>query len=564
MQDDEMSDELPDELTPLITSRRTFSIGNEVYCKGEGIGKIEEIDSSQAVVTFDDGSKSCFTHSQMTPLTKAKRTKSVPKLHFLQIAEDSTLRKITSNNAIFNLVSTIVGGGVLSLPYAFAKCGVILGSMALFLSCVISAFSIDLLVASSRGVGRSSYASVVQKAFGTNAQVVTGGLIVLLTWLVAVAYIVLVGDLLVPIFGFFFDVDIWGRRIICALVILCVSPVCYQRSLNSLSALSALSIISISIVGAAICYHSIDAFGHTHAIYSSQDAEVVAFKIRPHIRYFPENWCDAINVFPIFGVCFLCHFNVLPIHTELQMPTRKHMRLVVKYTMAVCCSLYFIVGVLGYFWSYSETCGNVLLNFAPDDILMSIGRICLSITLLFSFPLVVLPCRDTLHDLINVLKKKPDSSNSDGGAGAKLTKSSTRVYVYHESPANELLQYDSFIMKDKASVQEEPLSTSRLVTLTTLVLLTALATGCFLSSVLVVWTIMGATVSFTIAYILPCLVYLKLRSNQGGPYYIAGAKFVLFLILIAAVACTSTIVYNIDAAPCPSVDQSRFLGDEYF
>jgi len=553
------------ETTPLLNTvtprrNRAFSVGTEVYCRGEGIGKISELEAgSSMVVKFDDGTQGSFYPSQVTPLSKRKRTNSTPKLHFLQVTPDSTLRSITSNGAIFNLVSTIVGGGVLSLPYAFSKCGLILGMCALFFSCLISGFSIDLLVAASRGVGRNSYATVVQKAFGTNAQAITGGLIMTLTWLCAVAYIVLVGDLLTPIFEFFFTVDIWGRRVISSLAIACVAPMCYQRSLSSLSALSTLCIISILIVSLAISHHSITKFGKTHKIFTSQESGQLSFSITPNIRYFPENWFDALNVFPVFGVCFLCHFNVLPIHTELQMPTRNHMRLVVKWTMFITSTLYFLVGVLGYFWSFSETCGNVLLNFPPDDILISIGRVCLSLTLLFSFPLLILPCRNALHNLITITSPP---IYADGGAGA-ISKS-TRIYVYHESPANELLQYDSFIMKDKTVIKEQPLSTERLVVLTSLVLLTAVTTGCFLSSVLVIWTIMGATVSFTIAYILPSLVYLKLRSKQGGKYYVGGAKLLLGFSILASIACTITVVYNLNPAPCPAVDKTRFVEDVFF
>jgi len=293
-----------------------------------------------------------------------------------------------------------------------------------------------------------------------------------------------------------------------------------------------------------------------------------SFSIRPHIRYFPTSWFDALNVFPVFGVCFLCHFNVLPIHTELQGPTRSHMRLVVKYTMALCTSLYFVTGVLGYFWSYSQTCGNILLNFSPDDILISIGRVCLSLTLLFSFPLLVLPCRNAMHNLISVIsskrrrKRRSSVTTHDGGAGKRQNE--TRIYVYHESPQNEMIEFDSFIMKDKKSIKIQPLSTSRLLTLTTLVLLSALATGCFLSSVLIVWTIMGATVSFMIAYIFPSVIYLKLRSKQGGPYYIMGAKFLLGFSVLAAISCTITVVYNLDQTPCPAVDKTRFINDVFF
>jgi len=56
----------------------------------------------------------------------------------------------TVKSSIFNLVSTIVGGGVLSLPYAFRQTGFALGAVILGLVAIMSAYSAHLLVACGR------------------------------------------------------------------------------------------------------------------------------------------------------------------------------------------------------------------------------------------------------------------------------------------------------------------------------------------------------------------------------------------------------------------------------
>merc|ERR1711907_171003 len=68
--------------------------------------------------------------------------------------------------------------------------------------------------------------------------------------------------------------------------------------------------------------------------------------------------------------------------------------------MGVCAFLYGAIAILGYFWSMEETCGNILLNFDTKDIPMTIGRVALGLTVCLSFPLLVLPCRATLHNII--------------------------------------------------------------------------------------------------------------------------------------------------------------------
>ena len=55
-----------------------------------------------------------------------------------------------SQSAIFGLVSTIVGGGVLSLPFAFAQTGLVLGTALLLGSAAASEFTIQLVVSCAR------------------------------------------------------------------------------------------------------------------------------------------------------------------------------------------------------------------------------------------------------------------------------------------------------------------------------------------------------------------------------------------------------------------------------
>ena len=63
---------------------------------------------------------------------------------------DDPRRTMHSQSAIFGLVSTIVGGGVLSLPFAFAQTGLVLGTALLLGSAAASEFTIQLVVSCAR------------------------------------------------------------------------------------------------------------------------------------------------------------------------------------------------------------------------------------------------------------------------------------------------------------------------------------------------------------------------------------------------------------------------------
>ena len=62
-------------------------------------------------------------------------------------AEDRTASLLT---CIFTLTSTIVGGGVLSLPYAFRRCGLLFGPVVLIAIAIMSDFSVYTLLSCAR------------------------------------------------------------------------------------------------------------------------------------------------------------------------------------------------------------------------------------------------------------------------------------------------------------------------------------------------------------------------------------------------------------------------------
>jgi amino acid permease len=54
------------------------------------------------------------------------------------------------------------------------------------------------------------------------------------------------------------------------------------------------------------------------------------------------------NSIPIYVSSFLCHFNVLPVYSELRHPTRERAHNIVHFTMGTTLALYLWVGLMGY------------------------------------------------------------------------------------------------------------------------------------------------------------------------------------------------------------------------
>jgi amino acid permease len=128
--------------------------------------------------------------------------------------------------AIFNIIATIIGGGVsecsarldhppprpplaalqslnppptsllqvLSLPYAFAKAGWVLGTIMLALSALASDFTLYVLCSSSRRSGAKSYQAIARQCYGPRTEGLLMALLLFFLLLVLTAYMILLED----------------------------------------------------------------------------------------------------------------------------------------------------------------------------------------------------------------------------------------------------------------------------------------------------------------------------------------------------------------------------------
>jgi len=569
-------------------SEQDIKVGRTVYVRNLGPAKIRkqpEIGKNNYELDFPDGSTGKLSSRDFSPLGSPKM-----KLEFLARKHDDAKRKVSPAVATFNLVSTIVGGGALSLPNAISHCGLAMGLLALIYSAGMSAASIDMLIVSSRRTGKENYMQLAYKAYGDCAQKLTTVLIFLLVWMALIAYDVLIGDLLTGILKLWIpNFTPWYRKFCVLAAISLVSPWCYKKSLHSLRYLSTFSVIAMTFVAFVVVYRTANVFGSQHEIYTEQGGETEEIVVKWNIKLWPSNWQQALYVFPVFGVAFLCHFNVLPTHTELKVPTIKRTRIVMNSTIGTCAVLYSLIGCAGYFWAFDNTCGNILLNFAVDDYLVLAARFSLALVLMGSYPLLLHPCRNALHKIfsfscecwnpaipesgemllhgtersLGVLLSADGNSRSAPSSSTSVVDSTITegdgkiIHVYAKTMIDKKWkEIDSYSCREKKSraAAGEPSDKQRFF-LTTFTLISNLMIGLFLDAIMIIWTILGSTISFTITFILPSLFFLKIHygrpSSEVSVLMKVFAGFMFVTSCCFSIVCTTMVVLNLDLDPCP-------------
>lgn len=259
-------------------------------------------------------------------------------IEILNPCRDSALRRTSPLSAIVNLVATICGGGVLSLPFAFEHAGIIPGVALMIFACCITDFSLYILCSCARRTGGRSYGDVALVAFGPLAEMATTVLLFLLLCFMLTAYIVLVKNVWTPMVLAVIPAqaiipydtsdmdndklhDVAGD-FVALLALAMVSPFLLKRDLHSLRYTCYVGLCSAFLLACAIVYRCAQRNLHTN-LFQTQ------------VKLYADHWTDLLFAFPIIVLSFMCCYNVLAVHGSLVNPSRKRLRFVVDRSMLV-------------------------------------------------------------------------------------------------------------------------------------------------------------------------------------------------------------------------------------
>uniref|UniRef100_M4BKP6 Amino acid transporter transmembrane domain-containing protein n=1 Tax=Hyaloperonospora arabidopsidis (strain Emoy2) TaxID=559515 RepID=M4BKP6_HYAAE len=442
----------------------------------------------------------------------------------------SSARTATAPSAIFNLVSTIIGGGILSLPFAFDKCGLIVALIFMAIAASASTFSLYVIVSCSRRGRATSYEEVVRKALGARAGHVTVVLLVLLTFLTLVAYVILTRDLVGSLGEkFLFNRPISGaeQNGLTILCVLLVSPALLARSMNALRFTSVFSLMSVLVLATTITIRAIG------TVVADRDDGTVEAAVRVPIKLVPDSWVDAAYAFPIISVAFLCHFNVLPVYRELHKPTRHRLKKIVASTMFYTWLFCMLVGTMGYLFAFQQpggVQGDILNNFSVDDHLVNVGRLGLLITIQLSLALIIQPCRANVLRLARIIQSymQKHATGFDSEEGDSFGEDTALLASAGPTTTSSDGTLDaSTPLGFRARVVHVLLTVGIMASVVIIALISP--------GVAIVWNLMGSTVGLLVSYVLPCVSYVNIRHEKSN---LDRRKLTAWIILvISSVVC---------------------------
>lgn len=472
-------------------------------------------------------------------------------IEILNPCRDSILRRTQPRGAIVNLVATICGGGVLSLPFAFEHAGMIPGTALMIFAAIITDFSLYILCSCARRTGGRTYADVALVAFGPLAEMATSLLLFFLLLFFLIAYIVLVKDVWTPILLCLlpaqalipYDVSHLSENeqeevagdFVSLLALTLVGPFLLKRDLHGLRHTCYVGLCSACLLALAI-------------VIRAAQRNISTSMFKTHVKLYATSWADLLFAFPIIVLSFMCCYNVLAVHGALVDPSRERLRFVIDGSMMTVFCLFYTIGMFGYLCAYEETQDNIFLNFDMSDHVFFLGRAGYAVTLTLAMPLAMLPCREALLSL-------PEQWHNRRASAEMKTVGESSIIINgvnfdEELPllSKAISEYDSMERTTTDNVTLDPPTCGEYLShvgSTVLIITVAYVGAIAVPGVAIVWSICGSFMAIIIAFFIPSACYLKIRHKRGINPRIIGAACLLVFSGVACVACTAQTVWRI-------------------
>ena len=316
------------------------------------------------------------------------------------------------SGASANLVNSIVGAGIIGIPYALNQSGLIAGVFLLILVAYLTDKSLRIIVGLASFHPQLKFrdvrtfedlASYPFGAIGSNFILVN---MFVMAYGAMIAYLLIIKDTIPHILGV--DVDAHFARALIMLVtsITIMVPLSMQRDMASLAVTSIFSILADVILVIFIATYSpiqdtvADAGGFGQVLLNDSVEPTLFIGLG------------------ILSTAMACQHSAFIVSGSLENKTMTRWAKVTGFSITISAILCLILGTCGYLGFLDATQGDVLNNFAQDEFLPNGARFLLAITMFFTYPMESFVARHVVVQLMHEGdmdgKDDPNHSGVDG------------------------------------------------------------------------------------------------------------------------------------------------------
>merc|ERR1712093_15159 len=294
-------------------------------------------------------------------------------------------------SSVSNMSNSILGAGIIGLPYAVREAGFFTGLILLVVLGIVTDWTIRLVVVNAKLTGKKSYIDIMESCFGFPGRALVSFFQFSFAFGGMCAFAVILGDtiphVLTSVFTSFADTTfgtfIFSRQFVVLITTIFVSyPLSLYRDIEKLSKASALALISMMIIVLTVMIQGPSLPSELKGDSSSQ------------FTFIESGVFEATGV---ISFAYVCHHNSLLIYGSLRTPTLDRWNKVTHISTGLSVVASLIMAIAGYSVFTDKTRGNILNNFPSDHFWANIARLCFGLNMMTTTPLEAFVCREVFE-----------------------------------------------------------------------------------------------------------------------------------------------------------------------
>ncbi|KAM6937733.1 putative sodium-coupled neutral amino acid transporter 8a [Xenentodon cancila] len=311
--------------------------------------------------------------------------------------------RLGSMGAIFIMLKSALGAGLLNFPWAFDRAGGIRNAVTVeLISLVFLISGLIILGYSSSISGQCSYQAVVRELCGPAIGQLCEICFIFNLFMISVAFLVLVNDQLEKLcvslyematglpksempYHFYTD----QRFALLLLCIFLILPMSVSKEMNIQKYISVLGTLAATYLTVAIVvkYYTMPAIlARSTPLYSSG----------------MSSWASMFSVIPTICFGFQCHEASVAIYSSMENQRLSHWAFISVVAMIICLIIYSLTGVYGYLTFGKDVKADILMSYTSYDIMILIARLLFGVSIITIYPIIVLLGRSVIQEpLVN-------------------------------------------------------------------------------------------------------------------------------------------------------------------
>ncbi|XP_034384981.1 putative sodium-coupled neutral amino acid transporter 8 [Cyclopterus lumpus] len=309
--------------------------------------------------------------------------------------------RLGSFGAVFIMLKSALGAGLLNFPWAFQKAGGVTSAVSVELVSLVFLISGLVILAYSSSVSRQkTYQDVVKEVCGGAVGQLCEVCFCFNLFMICVAFLVVVQDQLEKLSISLYETVTgsiegempyhWYSDQRFALFIMClfiILPLSIPKEIGIQKYTSVLGTLAATYLCVAVIVKYYMMESHT-AIITPEHSQGVS------------SWASMFSVVPTICFGFQCHEACIAIYSSMENQNLFHWVVISVVSMIFCLLIYTLTGVYGFMTFGRAVASDILMSYPGNDVVMIISRLLFGISIITIYPIILLLGRSVILNLM--------------------------------------------------------------------------------------------------------------------------------------------------------------------